>query len=61
MDSRHKNVGTRIVTLRTGFTNRIQQKEKIISDTEDMIEEMDTMVKENVKSQQVLKQNILII
>lgn len=36
----HKNLGTRIVTSRAGFSNKIQDQEVIISDTEDMIEEM---------------------
>ena len=39
-------------------TNIIQEMEERISGIEDMIEEMDTLVKENVKSRKFLTQNI---
>ena len=44
--------------LENTITNRIQKMEERISGTEDMIEEIDSSVKENAKSKTLLKQNI---
>ena len=45
-------------TYRGNFTNRIQEMEERISGIEDMIEEMDISIKENVKPEKVMVQNI---
>jgi hypothetical protein len=39
--------------MKPSFTNRIQELGEIISDIEDVIEEMDTMNKENGKSKKI--------
>ena len=40
------------------ISNRIQEMEERISDTEDSIENMDTTIKENAKCKNILTQNI---
>ena len=45
-----KNLGAWKRTLEAVFFNGIQEMEERISGIEDKIEEMDTLVKENVKS-----------
>ena len=45
-------------TTETSITNRIQEIEERISDTEDTIEEIDSLIKENSKSNKLLTQNI---
>jgi chromosome segregation ATPase len=40
------------------ISNRIQEMEERISGTEDSIENMDTIIKENTKSKRILNQNI---
>jgi hypothetical protein len=41
-------------TTEASFTNRIQEMEKRMSSIEDIIEEIDTLIKETVKSKQTL-------
>ena len=41
-------------TADANITNRIQEKERITSGIEDTIEEIDSLVKENVKSNKFL-------
>ena len=41
-----------------GITNRIQEMEERISEAEDTTEDFDTSAKENVKSKNLLTQNI---
>ena len=51
-------IGKIIETTGASITNRIQEMEKKMSTIEDMIEEIDILVKENVKSKMSLTQNI---
>lgn len=55
-----KKLGIRRGTTEAIFTNRIQEVEDRILGIEDMIEEMDQRqwVKDNVKSESLLRQNI---
>ena len=53
-----ENLGKWIGTTETNITNRIQEIEERISGTEDSIEEIDSLVKENTKSNKFLTQNI---
>ena len=53
-----RNLGTQTGTTEATFTNRTQEMEETTSVIEDMIEEMDTSVKENVKPQKLVTQNI---
>ena len=53
-----KTLRTKTVTSEANLTNRIEEKEQRISDSEDKIEEMDILVKENVKLKKILAQNI---
>ncbi|OPX54009.1 RBD-like domain-containing protein [Oceanospirillum multiglobuliferum] len=45
-------------TTETSITNRLQEMEQRISDAEDMIEKIDSSVKENNKDKKVLTQNV---
>jgi uncharacterized coiled-coil protein SlyX len=45
-----ENLGKRTKTADTSITNRIQEMEEKISEEEAMIKEVDTFLKENVKS-----------
>ena len=45
-----ENLGKRTGTAEVSITNRIQEMEERISGIEDTIEEIDTSVKENIKS-----------
>ena len=49
---------TQTGTSETSLTNRVQEIEDRSSGIEDTIGEMDTSVKENVKSKYILEQNI---
>ena len=51
-----ENLGKRTGTTDTSITNRIQEMEDRISGVEDRTEEIDTSVKENVKSKKFLAQ-----
>ena len=53
-----KNLGKRTRTTETSITNRIQEKEERLSDAEDTIEEIHSLIKENNKSKKYLTQNI---
>ena len=53
-----ENLGKRTGTTDASTNNRIQGMEERISGTEDAIEEIDTSVKESVKSKRFLTQNI---
>jgi uncharacterized coiled-coil protein SlyX len=56
-DRKH-NMGKRTGMTDASITNRIQELEERISGIEYTIEEVDTPVKENAKTKNVLKQNI---
>ena len=45
-----KNLGKLTGTIETCITNRIQEIEERITGTEDTIEKIDLLVKENIKS-----------
>ena len=53
-----ENLGKWTGTTETSITNRIQEIEERISGTEDTIEEIDSFIKENIKSNKLLTQNI---
>jgi hypothetical protein len=53
-----ESLGKRIGTTNANIINRIQEAEERISGIEDTIGDMDTSVKENVKSKEFLTQNI---
>ena len=53
-----ENLGKWTGTTETSITNRIQEIEERISDTEDTIEEIKSLIKENSKSNKFLSQNI---
>jgi uncharacterized coiled-coil protein SlyX len=53
-----ENLGKRTGATDASTNNRIQGMEERISGTEDAIEEIDTSVKESVKSKRFLTQNI---
>ena len=53
-----ENLGKRTGTTETSITNRIQEIEERISGIEDTIEEIDSLIKENIKSNKFLSQNI---
>jgi hypothetical protein len=55
---RMKASETQTGTSETSLTNRVQEIEDRSSGIEDTIGEMDTSVKENVKSKYILEQNI---
>ena len=53
-----ENIEKRKLITEASIINRTQETEKRISGIEDTIEEIDTSVKENVKSKKFLTQNI---
>ena len=53
-----ENLGKRSGVIDASITNRIQEIEKRISDAEETIENIDTIMKENAKSKNLLTQNI---
>jgi prefoldin subunit 5 len=53
-----ENLGKRSRAIDASITNKIQEIEERISDTEDTIEIIDTTVKKNAKGKKLLTQNI---
>ena len=53
-----ENLDKQTGTTKTSITNRIQDIEERISGAEDTIEEIDSLVKENITSNKFLTQNI---
>ena len=53
-----ENLGKRIGTAETRITNRIQEIEERISDTEDITEKINSLIKEQNKSNKFLTQNV---
>jgi uncharacterized coiled-coil protein SlyX len=53
-----ENLGKRSGAIDASINNRIQEIEERISGVKDTIENIDTTVKENAKSQKLLTQNI---
>ena len=53
-----ENLGKRTETSETSITNRIQEIEERISDSEDTIEQLNALTKENSKSNKFSSQNI---
>ena len=53
-----ENLGKRTETSETSITNRIQEIEERISDSEDTIEKLNVLTKENSKSNKFSSQNI---
>ena len=53
-----ENLGKQTETSETSITNRIQEIEERISDSEDTIEKLNALNKENSKSNNLLSQNI---
>jgi len=53
-----ENLGKRSGVIDRSITNRIQEIEERISGAEDIIENIDTTIKENVKHKKLLTQNI---
>ena len=53
-----ENLGKRTGTTETSTTNRIQEIKERISDTEDTIEKINTLIKENSKTNKFSSQNI---
>ena len=53
-----ENIGKKLGAIDASITNRIQEIEERISGTEDTIENIDTIVKENAKCKKLLIQNI---
>ena len=53
-----ENLGKQIGTTAPSITNRMQEMEERISGIENTIEEIDLLVKENIKSNKFLPQNI---
>ena len=53
-----ENLGKRIGTAETSITKRIQEIEERISDTEDTVEEINSLIKEQNKSNKFITQNI---
>lgn len=51
-------LGKLTVTADVSITTRIQEMEERISDIEHTLEEMDSSLKENVRSKEILTQNI---
>jgi hypothetical protein len=49
-----ETLGNKSGTIDVSISNRIQEMEEIISDTEDSIENMDTTIKENAKCKKIL-------
>ena len=52
-----ENLGKPMGTTETSITNRIQEIEERISDTEDTIEEINSLIKEQKKFNKFLRQN----
>jgi hypothetical protein len=52
-----ENLGERTETTDISITNRLQEIEEINSGIENMIQEIDTSVKENAKSKKFMTQN----
>jgi hypothetical protein len=52
------NLGTGTGAPEKSFTNRIQEVEETISEIEDNIEETDPWIREDVKTERMLSQNI---
>ena len=53
-----ENLGKQIGTAETSITNRIQEIKERLSDTEDTLEEINSLIKEQNKSNKFLTQNI---
>jgi cell division protein FtsL len=53
-----ETLGKKSGTIDVSISNRIQEMEERISDTEDSIGNMDTTIKENAKCKKILAQNI---
>ena len=53
-----ENLGERTMTTESSITNRIQEIEERISDSEDIIEKINALIKENGKSNKFSSQNI---
>ena len=53
-----ENLGKRTETTESSITNRIQEIEERISESEDTIEKINTLIKENGKSKKFSSQNI---
>ena len=53
-----ENLGKGTGTTDASITNRIQEMEERISGVKDTIEEIDSLVKDNVKSNKFLTENI---
>ena len=53
-----ENLGKRTETSETSITNRIQEIEERITDSEDTIEKINTLTKENSKSNKFSSQDI---
>jgi uncharacterized coiled-coil protein SlyX len=53
-----ETLGKKSGTIDASISNRIQEMEERISGAEDTIENIDTIIKENVKSKTILTQNI---
>jgi hypothetical protein len=49
-----KNLEIQVGTTEASFTNRIQKMDEKISSDKYMMEEIDTLVKENVKSKELM-------
>jgi len=57
-NSEIENLGKRSEVIDASIPNRIQETEERISGAEDTIENIDTTIKDNVKHQKLLAQNI---
>ena len=53
-----ESLGKRLGTTETSITNRIQEIEERISGAEDTIKEIESLIKENSKSNKFLTQNM---
>ena len=53
-----ENLGKRIETTESSITNRIQEMEERISESEDTIDKINAQIKENSKSNKFSSQNI---
>jgi uncharacterized coiled-coil protein SlyX len=56
-----ENLGKKSGTIDASISNRIREMEERISSTEDTTENIDTTIKENVKSKMILTQNMQVI
>ena len=57
-NSGDRNLGKRTGAIAASITDRIQEIEERISDSEDTIENINTTIKENSKCKNILTQNI---